>query len=177
MTRASILFLTVALGSACLSGMAAAAEIKVPINKVSAEGVGDAIGNVVITESDKGLALKVDVTGIPAGPHGFHIHEKPDCSPGMKDGKTEAAMAAGPHYDPAGAKSHKGPQGAGHGGDLPLLTATDLGISMVVNMPKLKLADVRGRSLMIHEGGDNYTDTPENGGGKGRIACGIIAKE
>ena len=29
---------------------------------------------------------------------------------------------------------------------------------------------------MIHEGGDNYTDQPENGGGKGRIACGVIPK-
>jgi superoxide dismutase, Cu-Zn family len=29
---------------------------------------------------------------------------------------------------------------------------------------------------MIHEGGDNYTDNPENGGGAGRIACGVVPK-
>jgi Cu-Zn family superoxide dismutase len=45
-----------------------------------------------------------------------------------------------------------------------------------VTAPQLKLADVRGRSLMIHEGGDNYSDTPENGGGAGRIACGVVPK-
>ena len=38
----------------------------------------------------------------------------------------------------------------------------------------VKLSDLRGRALVIHEGGDNYTDNPENGGGKGRIACGVV---
>ena len=33
-----------------------------------------------------------------------------------------------------------------------------------------------GRALMIHAGGDNYTDNPENGGGTGRIACGVVPK-
>jgi Cu-Zn family superoxide dismutase len=40
--------------------------------------------------------------------------------------------------------------------------------------PKLKLSDVLGRALVIHEDGDNYSDNPANGGGKGRIACGIV---
>ena len=43
--------------------------------------------------------------------------------------------------------------------------------------PRLKMADVRGRALMIHEGGDNYSDNPENGGGKGRVACGVVPKQ
>jgi Cu-Zn family superoxide dismutase len=45
-----------------------------------------------------------------------------------------------------------------------------------VPAPRLKLSDIQGRALVIHEGGDNYSDTPENGGGKGRIACGVIPK-
>jgi Cu-Zn family superoxide dismutase len=41
--------------------------------------------------------------------------------------------------------------------------------------PKLKVADLKGKSLMIHAGGDNYSDTPEVlGGGGARIACGAI---
>jgi len=41
--------------------------------------------------------------------------------------------------------------------------------------PGLKLADVRGRVLMIHEEGDNSNDTPKPlGGGGARIACGVI---
>ena len=45
-----------------------------------------------------------------------------------------------------------------------------------ITAPRLKLEDVSGRALVIHEGGDNYTDNPENGGGKSRIACGVIPK-
>jgi Cu/Zn superoxide dismutase len=32
-------------------------------------------------------------------------------------------------------------------------------------------------AAVIHEGGDNYSDNPENGGGKGRVACGVIPKQ
>jgi Cu-Zn family superoxide dismutase len=42
--------------------------------------------------------------------------------------------------------------------------------------PKLKLSEVQGRALVIHAGGDNYSDSPENGGGQGRIACDIVPK-
>jgi Cu-Zn family superoxide dismutase len=42
--------------------------------------------------------------------------------------------------------------------------------------PRLKLKDVIGHSLMIHEGGDNYSDTPKKlGGGGARIACGSVS--
>ena len=61
-------------------------------------------------------------------------------------------------------------------GDLPALTANATGINESVVAPRLLLADVLGRALVIHEGGDNYTDDPENGGGRGRIACGVVPK-
>jgi Cu-Zn family superoxide dismutase len=41
--------------------------------------------------------------------------------------------------------------------------------------PRLKLADLKGRSLMLHAGGDNYSDQPQSlGGGGARIACGVV---
>ena len=44
-----------------------------------------------------------------------------------------------------------------------------------VTAPRLKMADVMGRSLMIHAGGDNYSDQPAPlGGGGARVACGVI---
>ena len=46
-----------------------------------------------------------------------------------------AGGAAGPHYDPNGEKSHKGPHGAGHKGDLPVLTANATGINVSVLLP------------------------------------------
>jgi superoxide dismutase, Cu-Zn family len=62
-------------------------------------------------------------------------------------------------------------------GDLPLLNATDNGINQTVTVARLKLVDVQGRALVIHEGGDTYSDNPENGGGKGRVACGVVPKQ
>ena len=166
-----------AIASLGVAGVALAQQqATVDIAKITATGVGEKIGTIKITESKKGLTLAVSVKGIAAGPHGFHVHEKGDCGPGMKDGKPQPGLAAGPHFDPDGKKTHKGPHGAGHKGDLPLLKADAKGVNQTVAAPRLKLADVRGRALMIHEGGDNYSDQPENGGGAGRIACGVIPK-
>jgi superoxide dismutase, Cu-Zn family len=88
----------------------------------------------------------------------------------------DAGGAAGPHYDPEGKKSHKGPKGVGHKGDLPVLKSDAKGINQTVTASRLKLEDVSGRALVIHDAGDNYTDAPENGGGKSRIACGVVPK-
>lgn len=166
-----------AVAAVTLSGVALAQQqATVDINRINASGIGEKIGTVRITEDKKGIKLAVSVKGIPAGPHGFHVHEKGDCGPGTKDGKTEAGLAAGPHFDPGNKKTHKGPKGEGHKGDLPVLKADAKGINQTVTAPRLKLSEIRGRTLMIHEGGDNYSDQPENGGGKGRIACGVVPK-
>ena len=159
------------------TGVAIAQQLTVDINRITDGGVGDKIGTIVVSEGKGGVSFKVSVTGLPKTERGFHVHEKGDCGPAMKDGKMTAGEAAGPHFDPEAKKSHKGPKGAGHKGDLPLLKGTDKGISQTVTAPRLKLADVQGRALVIHEGGDNYTDNPENGGGKGRVACGVIPKQ
>jgi Cu-Zn family superoxide dismutase len=156
--------------------MAMAAGTKVDINAINAEGTGKAIGSATLSDSDEGLVINVNLSGMPDGEHGFHVHEKGDCSPGTKDGKMAAGLAAGPHYDPKGTKTHKGPDAGGHEGDLSKLTASGGKVDQTVTVKALKMADVAGRSLMIHEGGDNYSDHPENGGGKGRIACGVIPK-
>ena len=172
----SIQLLGGAVGAMMLVASAAFAQqqVTVDINKLTDSGVGEKIGTISITDGKKGITLKVAVNGIPAGKHGFHVHDKGDCGPATKDGKAMPGGAAGSHFDPDNAKSHKGPQGAGHKGDLPVLTANAKGVNQTVTAPKLKLADVKGRALMIHEGGDNYSDNPENGGGAGRIACGVI---
>jgi Cu-Zn family superoxide dismutase len=155
------------------TGLAIAQQLTVDVNRISDSGVGEKIGTVTITEG-KGVTFKVVVSGLPKGQRGFHVHEKGDCGPGMKDGKMAAGVAAGEHYDPEGHKSHKGPRKGGHKGDLPYLSATEKGINQTVVAPRLKMAEIQGRSLIIHEGGDNYSDAPENGGGKGRVACGLI---
>jgi len=76
-----------------------AQQLSVDINRISKEGVGDKIGTVVVSEGKDGTSFKVSVKGLPAAQRGFHVHEKGDCGPGMEDGKMEAAIAAGEHYE------------------------------------------------------------------------------
>src|SRR5262245_54875602 len=153
--------IAVAVGATLVAGgVALAQQLAVDINTVSEAGVGEKIGTVTITEGKSGTTFKVVVNSIAAGQHGFHVHDKGDCSTATKDGKTEAAGAAGPHFDPDARKSHKGPQGAGHKGDLPALTASAKGIDQSVTAPKLKLDDVKGRALVSHKGGYNDSDNP-----------------
>jgi Cu-Zn family superoxide dismutase len=159
---------------AASTSLALAEDISVDMHKISAKGVGDKAGTVTLSDGEGGLTLKVSVAGVPAGEHGFHVHQNGACGPGEKDGKMQAGIAAGGHFDPQDTKTHTGPEGDGHEGDLPKLQSTTDGIDMTVTAPRLKLADVRGHSLMIHAGGDTYSDKPEMGGGKGRIVCGVI---
>ena len=78
--------------------------------------------------------------------------------------------------DPANTGKHLGPRGQGHRGDLPVLRVDVSGnATNAVIAPHLKVADVKGRSIMIHAGGDNYSDQPDPlGGGGARIACGVV---
>ena len=134
--------LRVAIASTSLllaTGIAVAQGVTVDINRISDSGVGEKIGTILLTEG-KGVTFKVALTGLPKGQRGFHVHEKGDCGPGMKDGKMTAGVAAGDHYDPEAKKSHKGPKGTGHKGDLPALTASDKGINQTVTAPRLKLS-------------------------------------
>ncbi len=81
----------------------------------------------------------------------------------------------GGHYDPKNSGRHEGPYGKGHLGDLPKLIADEKGdVTMSVTAPRLKLKDLKGRTLIIHAGGDNYSDNPPMGGGGSRIACGVV---
>jgi Cu-Zn family superoxide dismutase len=158
------------------AGYAEAAEVSVPMDTVNEQGVVKAIGSVKISESSKGLVFTPSLEGLPSGEHGFHVHENPSCAAKEKDGKMTPALSAGGHYDPKATKKHEGPEGSGHLGDLPsLVVGADGKAADSVLAPRLKMDDVKGRALIIHAGGDNYSDDPEPlGGGKARIACGVI---
>jgi Cu-Zn family superoxide dismutase len=169
------------VGAAVILGVLAAlpvlaAEVVVPMNLITEQGIGKSIGTVTISEGPDGLVFTPQLTGLAPGLHGFHVHQNADCSAGMKDGKPVAGLAAGGHFDPAKTGKHEGPHGKGHLGDLPALPVGADGKAVTpVTAPRLKLADVHGRSLMIHAGGDNYADQPAPlGGGGARVACGVI---
>ena len=153
-----------------------AADVVVTMNLINELGIGKSIGTITITEGPKGLVLTPKLTELTPGLHGFHVHQNPDCGAGTKDGKQVPGLAAGGHYDPAGTGKHEGHEGMGHLGDLPSLTVgADGTASTAVIAPRLKMSDVKGRSLMIHAGGDNYSDQPAPlGGGGARVACGVV---
>ena len=173
MQKRSKMFLAVAALSLC---GAAQADFTVQMNMVDENGIGKLVGQVVIGETPYGLVFSPSLAGLPQGLHGFHVHENSDCGPKEKDGKKIPALAAGGHYDPAASKRHGLPWGDGHLGDLPVLFVDAMGnANNPVLAPRLKLADVKARSLMIHAGGDNHSDSPVPlGGGGARMACGVI---
>ena len=153
-----------------------AAGETVTMNAIGANGVGTKIGTIHLSDTGQGLRIEPRLAGLPPGSHGFHIHVNPNCGPGKgPDGQTGAGLAAGGHYDPANTGKHLGPLGDGHKGDLPAI-AVDAGgkADQPVVAPHVKVSDVKGRSVMIHLGGDNYSDQPTPlGGGGARIACGV----
>lgn len=171
-----LLFTTLVASTLALAGSALAEPVTAKINAISAEGIGAEIGKATFADGKDGLTITIEAKGLSAGEHGVHVHEKGDCAAGEKDGKKVAGLAAGPHFDPDKAAKHAGPHGAGHKGDLPKLVVEGADVKATLVAPRLKLADVTGRALIIHEGGDTYSDTPELGGGKARIACGVIGK-
>ena len=155
---------------------AAQADIGVTMNLVDENGVGKEIGQITVSESQWGIVLSPALTGLTAGMHGFHMHENPSCEAKEKDGKITPALAAGGHNDPAGSKRHGSPWGDGHQGDLPALSVDANGnANQSVLAPRLRMVDLKGRSFIIHAGGDNYADQPAPlGGGGARVACGVI---
>lgn len=155
-----------------------AAQSTVLLKEATPTGEGKVIGEVVITETDYGLLFTPKLSNLVPGVHGFHIHAKGSCAPDMKDGKSVPALKAGGHLDPENKGIHLGPYSKdGHLGDLPGLVVNDKGVAdYAVLAPKLtKLSQIQDKAIMVHVGGDNYSDSPEAlGGGGARMACGVI---
>jgi Cu-Zn family superoxide dismutase len=153
-----------------------AAGVTVTMNRIDEKGVGEALGTITFDDGKDGLVIKTELKGLPPGEHGFHVHEGGDCGPKEKEGKMTSGMAAGGHLDPAKTGKHEGPKGQGHLGDVPPLVVDKNGVAdESLTAPRLKVADLAGRAVVIHEGGDNFSDQPKPlGGGGGRIACGVV---
>jgi len=157
-------------------GTSYAANETVTMNAIDAVGIGKEIGTLELSDTEAGLRITPHLAGLSPGDHGFHVHATPNCGPGNgPNGQPAAGMAAAGHYDPANTGKHLGPQGEGHKGDLPVLTVdADGRATKDVVAPHLKVSDVKGHSIMIHAGGDNYSDQPAPvGGGGARIVCGV----
>jgi Cu-Zn family superoxide dismutase len=166
------------LCAATLAVPSLAGTAKVEMSVATVGGGGAGVGTLVLSDTAGGLRVAFDLHGLPAGPHGLHVHAKNSCAPGPnKDGKIVAAGAAGGHFDPTGMDKHLGPTGNGHQGDLPFITVDAAGTAKgeIVAPHLVSVTAVQGHALVLHAGGDNYADEPAPlGGGGARIACGTV---
>tara|TARA_Y100000588_G_scaffold182862_1_gene196636 strand:+ start:982 stop:1476 length:495 start_codon:yes stop_codon:yes gene_type:complete len=136
----------------------------------STDGKKTTLGQVSFKDTPHGLLITPNLNNLPSGLHGFHIHQSANCGDHGND--------AGGHFDPKKTNSHEGPYGEGHLGDLPALYVNNSGQGNLPTLaPRLKTTDLKNVALMIHEGGDTYTNTPKLGGGGARIGCGVIKNQ
>lgn len=133
-------------------------------------------GTISFSLVDGLLRASGDISGLkPGSEHGFHIHEKGDCS--APDGSS-----AGGHFNPASAEHGSIDAAAHHGGDMPNLVADAQGnahvdgpVSSNVNAGKGDDFDIIGRGLIVHADPDDYTSQPTGNAGA-RLACAVITK-
>lgn len=163
-------FMTIAIGLWATAALADTTQITVYKIIPNSSTSNIDLGTIAFTDTPYGLLITPDLNTLPPGVHGMHIHENPSCA--------DSGMAAGGHWDPQHSGKHLGPYNdQGHLGDLPALTVTDdSNATLPVLAPRLKVKDLRGHSLIIHAGADNYSDTPPMGGGGARIACAVLPK-
>lgn len=144
-------------------------SVTVNMERLNADGSKTAIGNIHFADTQYGLLVVPSLSDLSPGLHGFHVHQNPSCD--------DYGMAAGDHLDPAHTGKHLGPYtAAGHQGDLPILVVDPHGIATTSTLaPRLSVSDLVGHAIMIHAGGDNYSDVPQRlGGGGARVACGVV---
>ena len=131
-------------------------------------------GTVSFVQQGTKVTVIANVTGLtPGAEHGFHVHEKGDCSSG--DG-----MSTGGHFNPLG-KPHAHPNMAErHVGDMPSLRADANGrATLRVELDGMSVSDgttsVVGRGLIVHRDPDDYKTQPTGNAGP-RVACAVIRR-
>lgn len=131
-------------------------------------------GTVKFSQNGDTVLVSGEVRGLkPNSEHGFHVHEKGDCSSG--DG-----MSAGGHFNPAGNPHGRHGTGSHHAGDLQSLRADANGVarfsfetgSIGVGTG---LNDVVGKGLIVHRDPDDYRTQPTGNAGP-RLACAVVMK-
>jgi Cu-Zn family superoxide dismutase len=130
-------------------------------------------GTVTFAPKGDKVVVVAKLSGLAPGNHGFHVHEKGDCS-------AADAMSAGGHFNPLG-KPHAHPTTMNrHAGDMPMLTADAAGNAMFtaeldVMTVGAGAADIVGKAVIVHKDPDDFTTQPTGNSGA-RVACGVIRK-
>jgi Cu-Zn family superoxide dismutase len=134
-----------------------------------------ASGEVRFVQRGDKVLVSGEVRGLkPYAEHGFHIHEKGDCSSG--DG-----LSAGGHFNPRSQRHGAHGRGEHHAGDLPSLQANRDGVARIqFESDSIGVGsgshDIVGRGLIVHRDPDDYTTQPTGNAGP-RLACAVIARQ
>jgi len=130
-------------------------------------------GRVQVMSMGSGVHIAGDVGGFePGSAHGFHIHERGDCS-------AADASSAGGHFNPLGAPHGRMETTPHHAGDMDNIVADGEGVAHVnLHVEGVRLGgggpiDIAGRALVVHAKPDDYQSQPSGDSGA-RVACGII---
>ena len=133
---------------------------------------GNSLGTVTINNTPSGVALVgIDLSDLPEGEHGIHLHETGDCS-------ADDFSSAGGHI--AGEADHGVlAQGGPHPGDMPNASVgSDGSLQQEVFLASLDIqtmiSDSDGAAFVVHSGADDYESQPSGDSGD-RIACGEFA--
>lgn len=139
------------------------------------DSMGNPVGNVSLVEDGTNYAMRLSLTGLPPGTHGFHLHTTGTCT-------APDFQSAGGHLNPTD-KQHGSlnPQGK-HLGDLPnieipangMLT-TEIPVAASRGMLMSALFDSDGTAVMVHSGPDDYRTDPSGDAGS-RVACGVLTR-
>jgi Cu-Zn family superoxide dismutase len=143
---------------------------KSAIVKMSPTQGNNARGEITFTQAPNGVHIVGSFTGLAYGEHGFHIHEKGDCS-------APDASSAGGHFNPTAMKHGARDAQERHAGDLGNLKADPYGMARLdITDDKISLEgpnSIIGHAVIIHEKADDFQTQPTGNAG-GRLSCGVI---
>jgi Cu-Zn family superoxide dismutase len=129
-------------------------------------------GTVVFVQKGDSVKVTAHVSGLTPGAHGFHVHEKGDCS--APDG-----TSAGGHFNPGGHPHGDPQQGPHHAGDMPMLQSDAHGnAKLIASLSGVALegpSGIVGRGVIVHAAPDDFKTQPTGNSGA-RMACGVIVK-
>ncbi len=127
----------------------------------------DVVGTVYFEQTENGVRVTAEVSGLTGSKHGFHIHQYGNCT-------ADDGTSAGGHFNPNG-NDHAGPEDMNrHMGDMGNIDADENGNATLDYVDStIQMHEIIGRGVIVHGGVDDLESQPSGAAGP-RIGCGVI---